>query len=440
MDKTGKKHWAHWANRLLLALEGASIGAVAASVICLFRIMRDTAAPSIMLWLADWRDSYWKPLLWLAVLIAAARFLGWLVQKVPLISGSGIPQTELVIMGKLHISRMDWLKVLITKFTACLVGMLGGLSLGRAAPCIQMGAASAALVNALWEHISVSGRIAISAGSAAGLTAAFGAPLAGLLFVFEEMHTKITRMGFIIVLSSVLTSQFVTSQVFGLGTLFPFNQFSLPELLHHLWIIPLMSIAMGVSGVFYSRALIYVKNAEAIHTPLSQNWRILPPMLTAWILTFTFPTVLGGGDELIASLAILTPEPDTLLRLLFVTALLKISFAIFSYTGNVPGGILMPILCIGALLGALCGQILLALGLIDAKTWQMCIIYGMAGFFTAVIRTPLTGTAAAVEISGSLISLPGCATIAFLSSWIADRLNTPPIYDSMRAAIVIRRR
>jgi H+/Cl- antiporter ClcA len=425
---------------MLMALEGASIGAAAAFVICSFRILRDKAAPYIMLWLSDWRELWWKPIIWLIVLIVAARFLGWLVRKIPLISGSGIPQTELVIMGKLHISRMDWLKVLIAKFVACLVGMLGGLSLGRAAPCIQMGAATAALVNALWEHFSVSGRIAISAGAAAGLTAAFGAPIAGFLFVFEEMHTKKTRMGILIILASVLTAQIVTSQFFGLDTLFPFELFLMPEVIQHLWLIPVMGVAMGAAGVFYSRSLIAIKNAEALHTPLSQDWRILPPMLAAFILMFTFPSVLGGGDELIASLALLAPTPETILKLLFLTIVLKTSFAIFSYTGNVPGGILMPILCIGALLGALCGQLLLALGLLGVQAWQMCIIYGMAGFFTAVIRTPLTGAAVAMEISGSLTCLPGSAAIAFLAAWTADQLNTPPIYDSMRAAIVIRRR
>ena len=158
------------------------------------------------------------------------------------------------------------------------------------------------------------------------------------------------------------------------------------------------------------------------------------------MLALIFPPVLGGGDELIASLAQLTPTPETMLRLLAVTLLLKISFALFSYTGNVPGGILMPILCIGALLGALYGQSLLALGLADAKMWPAFIIYGMAGFFSAVIRTPYTGTAVAAEVSGSFVSLPGCALSAFLASWTANSLRTAPIYASMRAAIVIHPR
>lgn len=439
MDKHHKIHWMHWANRLLLALEGAAAGAVAASVISLFRILRDSAAPLIWQWLSCWQDHLYIAPLWLIVLILAARFLGWLVQKVPLISGSGIPQTEFVILGRLHLSCWDWLKVLAAKFLGCLVAMLGGLSLGRAAPCVQMGAASAALVHGLWEHISFSGHIHVSAGAAAGLTAAFGSPVAGLFFVFEEMQTRRTRMGFLVILSAVITANIITRYVFGLGTLFPFEHFPVPSW-HTLWLLLPLSLLSGAAGAAYSHALISLKNAEATHTPLSQNWRILPPMLAAFVLVFTFPSVLGGGDELTASLASLSPTPETLLLLLALTLFLKVGFALFSYTGNVPGGILMPILCIGALFGALFGQSVLALGLIAPQEWQMFIVYGMAGLFSAVIRTPFTGTALATEISGSLPCLPGCALTAFLASWTADRLRVAPIYASMRAAIVIRPR
>ena len=143
MDRHLKKYQLHWANRLLLALEGCFIGVAAAIVICCFRLCMDTASPLILDWLSGWQERWWTPLVWMMVLVAAARFLGWLVSRVPLISGSGIPQTELVVLGRLHLSRHEWLKILPAKFVGCLVSTLGGLSLGREGPCIQMGAATA---------------------------------------------------------------------------------------------------------------------------------------------------------------------------------------------------------------------------------------------------------------------------------------------------------
>jgi len=439
MDRHLKKYQLHWANRLLLALEGCFIGVAAAIVICCFRLCMDTASPLILNWLSGWQERWWTPLVWMMVLVAAARFLGWLVSRVPLISGSGIPQTELVVLGKLHISRYEWLKILPAKFIGCLVSTLGGLSLGREGPCIQMGAATAALVSGLWERFTFSGHIHIAAGAAAGMAAAFGSPIAGIFFVFEEMKTRFTKGGFLVVACAVTVSELVTQFVFGFGLIFPFEHFRALPLLHS-WLYPVMGIAMGAAGVLYNKALLGTKNFEALHTPLSQKWRILPPMLAAFVLAFTFPCVLGGGEHLVKDLNELMGSPLALLGFLLVLGLVKISFALFSYTGNVPGGILMPMLCIGAILGALSGQALLACGLIPAEYWQTFIVYGMVGFFVSMVRVPLTGTALVLEMSGAFFCFPGAAIVALSAFWTANALKCPPVYDSLRAAIVVSRR
>lgn len=439
MDKHHKKYWAPWPNRILLALEGCLLGVAASIVICCFRLCMDTASPRIMEWLSGWQERWWTALIWIVVLIAAARFLGWLVSRVPLISGSGIPQTELVVLGKLHLSRHEWLKILPAKFVGCLVSTLGGLSLGREGPCIQMGAATAALVSGIWERFTFSGHIHIAAGAAAGMAAAFGSPIAGIFFVFEEMKTRFTKGGLLVVAFAVTAAALVTKHIFGFGLIFPFGHFQ-PLPLYQSWLYPLMGMMMGAAGVLYNKALLGTKNFEALHTPLPQSWRILPPMLAAFVLAFTFPIVLGGGEHLVKELNELVGSPEALLKFLLLLGLIKISFALFSYTGNVPGGILMPMLCIGAILGALSGQFFFAMGLIPAEYWQTFIVYGMVGFFVSMVRVPLTGTALVLEMSGALFCLPGAAIVALTAFWTANALKCPPVYDSLRAAIVVSRR
>ena len=439
MDERHHKRWTRWANRGLLALEGIATGLTCAVVICFFRLFRDSAAPVIASRLSAWKEDWWIAPLWLLILIAAARVLGWLVKKVPLISGSGIPQTELIVRGRLHLSRRDWLRVLPAKFTGCLISTLGGLSLGREGPCIQMGAATAALLTGLWERFTFSGHIHIAAGAAAGMTAAFGSPVAGLLFVFEEMKSRFTWGGFIAVGCAVTTAALATRHLFGFGLVFPFEHIQ-PLPVSSLWLLPPMGLLMGVCGVLYNKALLGTKNAEALHTPLSQNWRILPPMLAAFLLAFACPAVLGGGEELAGSLIQHAAVPSSVLTALLILTALKIAFSLFSYTGNVPGGILMPMLCIGALLGALCGQTLLASGLIPPDRWEAFILYGMAGFFVSMVRVPLTGTALVLEMSGALPCLPGVLIVSFIASWTANALRCPPVYDSLRAAIVVSRK
>ncbi|MBQ5728132.1 MAG: chloride channel protein, partial [Mailhella sp.] len=202
-----KKGWWLWANRGLLTMEGLAIGTAAALVIGLFRLCLYTIAPALTRWFSGWQEDWWIMPLWLIAVITAARLLGWMVRRVPLISGSGIPQTELVITGRLHLSRHDWLRVLPAKFLSCLLSSLSGLSLGRTAPSIQMGAAAASLISGLWERFSFSGHIHIAAGAAAGLAATFGAPAAGLLFAFEELHLRFTRNGFLLIAASVLAAE-----------------------------------------------------------------------------------------------------------------------------------------------------------------------------------------------------------------------------------------
>jgi len=438
MEHHHRKYWLRWENRALLALEGALIGVFSASVICSFRFLYDHLSPFILQWLAQWKDRWWIAPLWLLILVLAARFLGYLVQHIPLISGSGIPQTELVICNRLHIPRKEWLRVLAGKFTACLTAILCGLSLGRAAPCIQMGAAAAAVLSGVWERFTIHPHIPVSAGSAAGLAAAFGSPFAGFFFVFEEMKTRVTIGGVLAVLSAVASAEAVTCFAFGYETIFPFQNACLP--LSQLWLIIPTGLITGAAGVLYSKALIGGKNIEARFTPLPQSWRILPPMLAAFAVSLTLPSLMGGGEYIVHQLGILSGDPISLLKSIAVLTLLKLSYSVFSYTGNVPGGIIMPTLCLGALMGALCGQAFHAAGIAEASSCIPFLLFGMAGFFSSMMRTPLTSIAIVMELSGAWACLPGTILTATIAFFTANALKVPPIYETLRSAIVVHKK
>lgn len=423
-------------NWLLLTGEGAVIGAGTGVMAGAFRLALDSAFPLLLNLFASAREHWWIPALWGVVLVGAARLLGGLVRTVPLISGSGIPQTELVVRGRLHLSRMDWLRVLLAKFAGCGLSSLSGLSLGRGGPCIQMGAAVASLTGALWAQVSFTRHAHIAAGAAAGLSAAFGAPLAGLLFVFEEMKSRFTRGGFALALTAALSAQAVASLVFGFGLVFPFQNFQEPGW-PGLWTLPLFGVLLGGLGVLYNRALLRVKDSEARYSPLPQRWRILPPLALAWGLAFVCPLVLGGGEHMVRCLG--AGADGLTLPLLLGLCLTKALFSLISTTGNAPGGILMPILCVGASLGALAARILPEAGLIPTETAGSFVIFGMIGFFSAVLRAPLTGIALGLEMTGAAACLPGALMVGFTANLTAAALKCPSVCDSLRAAIVVSR-
>lgn len=409
-------------------IHGLVVGGSVALVVGCFRVAHDQGFARLLVWFnqADWWDMW----IWGAVLFFLALFIGCLVRGVPLIPGSGIPQTELILAGRLSVSTSTWIRVLIAKFTGSWLALMGGLSLGREGPCVQMGSAAGAILGCLFRSPVATGSPWIIAGAAAGLAAAFGAPIAGMVFVFEEMKNRIDRCNILFVVTAVFGAHLVIIHFFGLGRLFPFAYFTPPSLVESWVLLPASGI-MGLLGVCYNTLLLRLKDAEKARQWLPPELGTLPALIVAGILAFTFPEVLGGGDKLIRDL----PMSFSLLWLLFLF-LLKLGFSIFSYLGSVPGGLLMPLLCIGALAGRLLGVELAELGLVSSASVESFILFGMIGMFAASVRAPLTGIALVLEMSGCMPCLPGLAVVAFLASRTAAWLGCPPVYDALKARIV----
>ncbi len=415
-------------NLIRIYICGAVVGGSVALIVGCFRVAHDQSFARLLVWFnqADWWDMW----IWGTILFFLALVIGFIVRSVPLIPGSGIPQTELILAGRLSVSTSAWGQVLIAKFAGSWLALMGGLSLGREGPCVQMGSAAGAIWGRVFGNSTAIGSHWIIAGSAAGLAAAFGAPIAGVVFVFEEMKNRVDRFNIICTVAAVFSAHLVIIHFFGLGRLFPFAYF-IPPSFTESWSLLLVSGIMGLIGVFYTTLLLHLKDAEKRQQWLPQELRTLPALIVAGILAFTFPEILGGGDNLIRHLV---TSVSLLWLLLFF--LLKLGFSILSYLGNVPGGLLMPLLCIGALAGRLLGAELTSLGLVSSVSGESFILFGMIGMFAASVRAPLTGIALVLEMSGCISCLPGFAVVAFLASRTAAWLGCPPVYDALKARIV----
>ena len=159
-------------------------GGVTGAVIGLFRLAYDHINAALVHTIRQ-HDLY-DPVVaaWIFGGLAILALLALLALRLePLVSGSGIPQVELMVRGQM---RMNWLRVLLCKFAGTLVSLSGGLSVGREGPSIMMGAAVGAGVGHLWgERSGQSLPRYLVGGSVAGLAAAFGAPIAGMFYAFE---------------------------------------------------------------------------------------------------------------------------------------------------------------------------------------------------------------------------------------------------------------
>ena len=279
----------------MLAMRGLATGLCAGCVVGLLRLSHDRAAARVALWLEEWREVWWTVPIWFGVLVALAVILRRIVREEPLISGSGIPQTELALAGRLSFT---WWRVLLAKFLGSWLALFGGLALGREGPSIQMGGAVGAGFHALWRPAAphaLTGSPYIVAGAVAGLAAAFGAPAAGVLFAFEEMKSRRDTSLIVAACASAIGAHLMIRIVFGMGRILPFAGFEAPPL-SSFWIVALEGAVFGVLGVGYNKTLLWLHDREAGQTLIPDRWRALPPLLLAGCLALFAPLLIGGRE------------------------------------------------------------------------------------------------------------------------------------------------
>lgn len=348
--------------------------------------------------------------------------VGVLISKFPMIGGSGIPQVKGIIMGHLQGS---WFGTLIAKFICGTLGILGGLSLGREGPSIQLGACIAEGMGNKISKSRTEKKILIASGASAGLAAAFNAPLAGTMFALEEIFKYFSPIILISTMASAMIADLVSKSIFGLKPVFNFDITSnIP--LNGYWLICLMGVTLGLLGAFYNFATLKTQKIYKSISFLSPKTRPLIAFFFAGIFGLFFPLVLGGGHKIIDEI---TPSYG----IYFLVALLAIKFifSMISFGSGAAGGIFFPLLVMGAIIGAIFGNIATNFLGFDNALYFNFIILAMAGYFTAIVRAPMTGIILLVEMTGSFSHLLSLSIVCIIAYIVADLLNSAPIYDSL---------
>lgn len=414
----------HWHSfRLKLVFEGIVVGIVTGVVIVLYRYLLSRA--EIMI------DNVYKilkakPMLtvpWILALIAVGYIVGRIIKHEPIINGSGIPQVEAVLFRNVN---MVWWRVLIAKFVGGVLSIGAGLSLGREGPSIQLGAAIGQGISKILKRVKIEEKYLITSGASAGLAAAFNAPLAGAMFSFEEVHKNFSPLVLLSALSAALSADFISSDFFGLKPMIVMKSLKTIPLNLYLYII-LLGIIVGVSGVLFNKVLLKTQDWYTKQKWLPKDLRILLPLLISVIIGFLLPQGLGGGNGLINSMFVSKSAITILVALLIV----RFFFTMICYGSGAPGGIFLPMLALGALIGNIYGGILVHFLHFDSIYMNNFIIIAMAGYFAAVVRAPITGTILITEMTGSFNHLLSLAVASIIAYVVADVLASEPIYESL---------
>ncbi|NEG95468.1 ClC family H(+)/Cl(-) exchange transporter [Bifidobacterium sp. SMB2] len=360
---------------------------------------------------------------WAAAAVIAGLLVAWLVRWEPMASGSGIPQTEGVVTCGM---RMRSWSVLVVRFAGGLLCGLFGLSMGREGPSVQIGAATSQMTAGRLGRSNVERNVLTTAGAAAGLSAAFCAPLSGVMFALEEIHRSFSPTILLTAMSASLTADFVAKQCFGMTPVLDFTRVEQLPIEEYWWLIPL-GLAMGVVGVAMNRLLLGMQTLMN-HVPAAV--RPIISLAVALPCGVFLPLTLGGGSNLIA----FVEQGGAALSLLLVLLAVKMTFTATSFGSGCPGGIFMPILAVGALAGgivATVGGYLGGFAHLDARYISVFAVMGMAGTLSAAVKSPVTSVLLIVEMSGNITHMLPVATCAFLALLVSDLCGTKPIYEAL---------
>lgn len=278
--------------KVIFILKGVLIGAIAGIIVSLFRLLIEEMSEHIVTLYLWFRENPFWLIPWGLIMLTTAFVVGALIKSEPDIKGSGIPQVEGALQGEI---RLNWFSILWKKFIGGIMSVGSGLFLGREGPSIQLGAMVGQGFSEYTSASTSEKKIFISSGAAAGLGAAFNAPIAGLLFVIEEVHHHFSPLIWLTSLTSALTANLVSLNFFGLKpVLFIANVPSLP--LKYYGLLVLLGIILGFLGYIYqivllSLPIIYKK------THLPDHLYGIIPFLLIIPIAFFFPFYLGGETK-----------------------------------------------------------------------------------------------------------------------------------------------
>lgn len=410
--------------KYILVMEGLATGLVAGLVAVGYRMLLGLAEDFVFYMVDVIQGNLLYICGWFFFLLMLGQLISICLKIEPLISGSGIPQVEGEIMSWID---HKWYRVLILKVIAGALAVFGGCSLGREGPSIQMGAVAGKGIARVFHRVKMEEKLLLTCGAAAGLSAAFNAPLAGIMFALEEIHKNFSVSVLISVMCASVTGDFISSVVFGLSPAFEFVvEETLP--LHYYGMILLLGVVSGVFGKVYNATTLKVQDLYEQLPFLKPHQRIYIPLLVAGIFALTMPQVLGGGHAMMELLSDGTP---LILRTLFILLVVKFFFSLTCFGSGAAGGIFFPLLVLGSFVGAIFGLICVEVFGLPQEYLVNFIIMAMAGVFTAIVRAPITGIILIAEMSGTLSHLLPLAAVSIVSYLVANLLNCEPIYESL---------
>src|SRR5277367_3486061 len=353
----------------------------------------------------------------------AGLIVGAMVQWIfPQARGSGVNQTK----AALYIyNGFISFKTMIGKFLTAAIAIGGGHSLGPEDPSLQIGAGVASIVSRYLNLSRERLRLFAPIGAAAGLAAAFNAPISAILFVIEEVIGKWSAAVLGSIVLAAISSVVVMRQFWGSEPMFRIPTVTLRDP-RELTAYAVLGVVGGVASLIFSKALGYLRpRLRNLPSPTHLFQPAIAGLLVGLIGFVGFPQVLGPGYEVIDQAA----HGQFTWKFLLVLTLLKILATTLSFSSGTPGGMFAPTLFVGAMLGASVGTFEKIFFPHLTGSIGSYALVGIGVLFAGFIRAPLTSVFMVLEVSGNYsIILP--VILANTIAYLLSRVLTPvPIFE-----------
>jgi CIC family chloride channel protein len=416
---------------LVLAVLALIVGAVSGFVGALFLLLLERAdrfRDALIVWA---HSKAFAGFLIVSIACAAgAAVAAWLVRRYsPHASGSGIPHVEAVLNEELPQAPF---RIIPVKFIAGVLAIGSGLALGREGPTVQMAATIGHLVGKQFRRGWPDCRVLLAAGAGAGLATAFNAPIAGAIFVLEELVRRFELRVAIAALGASATAISVSRVLLGDAADFHVGALAYADTATKPLYFVLGAVA-GLAAIVYNRLLLgtIATIRQLDRWPIELRAGLIGGVVG--ILAWFVPDLVGGGDP-ITQRTLVGAGTLGMLPLVF---LFRLGLGAISYAAGTPGGLFAPMLVLGAQLGLFFGQ-LCQLVFPDLNIQpQGFAVVGMAAFFVGVVRAPLVGI---VEMTANVTLLLPMLGACFMAMLVPTLMHAAPIYDSLRELTLERER
>ena len=340
----------------------------------------------------------------------------------PGIRGSGVNQTK----AALYIfNGVIPFRTAVGKFICAALAIGSGQSLGPEDPSLQIGAS---IASALGRHLQISReklRLMAPVGAAAGLAAAFNAPISAVLFVIEEVIGRWSAGILGSVVLSAVSSVVIVRWFLGSEPLFriPVTTFKRPT---ELVAYAVLGIVGGLASVAFAKSIGYLRPRLAALPRWTQYFQpALAGLLVGLIAFLGAPQIMGAGYDSMDQ----AMHGQYAWKILAILAVLKILATTFSFVSGTPGGMFAPALFIGAMLGGAVGDIERIFFPHLTGSTGTYVLVGMGVLFAGFLRAPMTSVFMVLEVSGNYEIIVPVIVANTFSYLISRSLQHVPIFD-----------